>query len=495
MRLALTLTLIGLAACSGERPAAPVAPPPPTPVDASAEGREPPRLSVGDVVASSEAGSLGFVAEDGAAYVAVVTSAAVGEQEHAYRLSLAEGGGSAATPAGGCALGQVVAKPAPALTIDADRAPSVGAKRSFQFRGEAPTEIRAEAVAVGRHAVVWADVDPAHPAAIDETFANAFLADFERLILPRARLIFGAESDVDHDGRIALLFTPLTRDKAVAFFSGCDLHPDCPGSNRGEVLYLTPPNAIRPPYNTPRAIKEILAHELEHLLHHHQKVLANGLADDPDGLYLHEGFGALAQDVTGFQAGNLYVTKAGLAQIDATSLNPLLTEGAGYDRDRDGPQRGIAYLFTRWIYDRAGGDSVDATGKIIDEGGPTLLRTLLAAKTSVAAALLERSDRARLVADFYTALAAPEAGAVDACFGFRETASDPLTGMQRGADPYARFHGQTMGGAATQDFPGDGAIRAGGGELVVLPPGNGAKTLRVEAAPDADVALRVMRVK
>lgn len=437
---------------------------------------------------------MGWIAEEGATYVAIVTSAASGNDAHDVGLSVSEAA-TGGVQVGDCALNEVVAKTPPALTIDGDRAPAVGASRTFQLRGETPTAVKARAIAVGRHAVVWADVDPAHPAELDRTFADAFLADFERLILPRARLIFGAESDIDDDGRIALLFTPLTRSKAVAFFSGCDLHADCPNSNRGEVLYLTPPNAIRPPYNTPRAIKEILAHELEHLIHHHHKVLAHGREDDPDGLYLHEGFGALAQDVTGFQAGNLYVTKAGLAQIDQTTLNSLLEEGTGYDRERDGPQRGIAYLFTRWIYDRAGGDSVDDMGKIADRGGPTLLRELLAAKTSVAAALLERSDRARLVADFYTALAAPEGGASNACFGFRETESDPLTGKQRGADPYARFHGQSMGGAAKSDFPGDGTILAGGGELVVLPPRRGAVTVQVEGPAKARLSLRVMRVE
>ncbi|MEQ9322881.1 MAG: hypothetical protein RIF41_27195 [Polyangiaceae bacterium] len=492
---AIALAFVGaLSACGGERVAPTTPEPAPSVVAAPSTKRAAAPLARGDVVGAVEQGRVGWLAEDGGRYVAIVTSGASGAGAHAYRLSLSEGA-SGAAPVVDCALDRVAVKSPPALGIDADRPPAVGATRSFQFRGDTPTTVKAEAIAVGRHAVVWADVDPAHRAEVDTTFAEAFLADFERLILPRARLIFGAESDVDGDGRIALLFTPLTRDKAVAFFSGCDLHPDCPGSNGGEVLYLTPPNAIRPPYNTPRAIKEILAHELEHLLHHHHKVLAHGLREDPDGLYLHEGFGALAQDVTGFQAGNLYVTKAGLAQIDETAVGALLEEGTGYDRARDGPQRGIAYLFTRWIYDRAGGDDVDDMGKISDLGGPTLLRELLAAESSVAAALLQRSDRARLVADFYTTLATPESGARNDCFAFRPTQIDPLTGKQRGADPWARFHGQSMGGATTQTFPGDGSVRAGGGELVVLPPRTGPTTLQLEGPAEAGLSVRVMRVR
>ena len=76
-------------------------------------------------------------------------------------------GASGAAPVVDCALDRVAVKSPPALGIDADRPPAVGATRSFQFRGDTPTTVKAEAIAVGRHAVVWADVDPAHRAEVD----------------------------------------------------------------------------------------------------------------------------------------------------------------------------------------------------------------------------------------------------------------------------------------------------------------------------------------
>jgi hypothetical protein len=284
-----------------------------------------------------------------------------------------------------CSLGPAEAgADRPAVPPDVPRAragsaPAVGATRTFQLRtrGGASTAVPTRAVAVGESSVVWADASKDHPAVLDAAFAAEFLADFEKLILPRARAVFGAESDVDGDGRIALFFTPLTAEAAVAFFSGCDLAPEgaCPNSNRAEVLYLTPPNAIRPPYNTPRAVKEILAHELEHLIHHNRKVVKNRSREDRDSAYMLEGFGALAQDVVGFQAGNLYVTKAGLDDIDDFSLGAVVSEDGEYDKARDGALRGGAYLFVRWLYDRAGGDRVSPEGDIEDRGGPTLVRT------------------------------------------------------------------------------------------------------------------------
>jgi hypothetical protein len=378
----------------------------------------------------------------------------------------------------------------------------VGATRTFQLRtrGGGSTAVPTRAVAVGESSVVWADASKDHPAVLDAAFAAEFLADFEKLILPRARAVFGAESDVDGDGRIALFFTPLTAEAAVAFFSGCDLAPEgaCANSNRAEVLYLTPPNAIRPPYNTPRAVKEILAHELEHLIHHNRKVVKNRSREDRDSAYMLEGFGALAQDVVGFQAGNLYVTKAGLDDIDDFSLGAVVSEDGEYDKARDGALRGGAYLFVRWLYDRAGGDRVSPEGAIEDRGGPSLVRTLLDAPAPIAAELPRRAGASMgdLMMDFYTTLGHDPRLLPNPCFTYLPTRKDPVTERQRGADPFASFHGQQMQGAAVRKAGGDGKIRAGGVELVPLPPpAAGEVAFTVEIAPEAAARVRVIRLR
>lgn len=382
-----------------------------------------------------------------------------------------------------------------------------GATRVFSWRARRGTlSVTARAVAVGSSTVVWADQTPHHEAILDPGFVAEFQRDFEALILPRARSIFGAESDIDGDGRIALFFSPMTRIAAtVAFFSGCDLAPSgvCPGSNQGEVLYLTPPNAIDPPYNTPRAMKEILAHELEHLLHHNRKVVRNGLAHDPDSAYLLEGFGALAQDVLGFQAGNLYVTKAGLDEVGRLSIGALLAEGAEYDRSRDGALRGGAYLFVRWLYDQAGGDAPGEGPAIEDRGGPSLVRALLDAKGSVASEIPRAGGAplADLAMDFFTALALSNRGLrVLPCFSYLPTAPDPVTGRQRGADLFASFHGMQMEGVKITPIErADGELFPGGVEHLVIgaeadrKPGPIAFTVAVDVA--ALPRVRVARIE
>jgi len=383
------------------------------------------------------------------------------------------------------------------------------------------TAIEARALSVGEHAVIWADTT--NPTTLDQAFVAQFRDDFEHVILPRARQIFGTEPDLDQDGRIQLVFTRLTHERGVAFFSACDLFeksPACPASNHGEYLYLTPPDAIAPPYNTPNAIKEILAHEVAHLLHFQRKVLRNHLASWEDGLYLSEGIGALAQDVIGFQAGNLYVTQAALGSIDQFSFSDMLLGGQP-DHSREGALRGGSYLFIRYLYDRAGGDAASGI-EIENRGGPALLRALLDAPAWVSEVLpaVSGATASDLALDFYTALAlsnredSPETGAVAAanpCFRFLPTALDPITKKQRGANVFARFHGAQMQGPhllEARPTPTNGSpaelnaelkaeLRAGGVAYLAFDATVGAPELPItlQLDPNATPRVRIARLR
>src|SRR5205823_255093 len=114
----------------------------------------------------------------------------------------------------------------------------VGAKKTIQMSLPNGSEtIDVQAIAVGKTAIVWADVTQAHPANLDMSFVTQFLTDFDDIIIPRERTIFGIESDLDGDGHIGLVFTPLTYQTAVAFFTQCDLQQICGTYNAGEYLY------------------------------------------------------------------------------------------------------------------------------------------------------------------------------------------------------------------------------------------------------------------
>lgn len=413
---------------------------------------------------------------------------------YAYSLALDPIDPAVETPAtklDGCALTSADWSKAPAVEpAPTGTAPAVGTTRQLQANGET---IDAKVFAVSKTAVVWVDTTAAHPANLDQAFVDAFLKDWDEIILPRERLEFGVESDLDGDGRVGLVFSPTTYATAVAYFTGCDLKTlaGCAAGNHGEFLYLTPPDVIKPPYNTPNAMKEILAHETGHLVHFNRKVLRNKLTTWGDSGYMDEGLGALAQDVIGYQAGNLYVTVAGLAQIDTFSLADIVKDGAQYDSTRDGAMRGGAYLFVRWLYDRAGGDFAAADGTISSKGGPTFLRAMLDDPQSVAKAVgtVGKLTMADAEMDFYTTLAMSnreDAGGVapkNACFAYLPTVKDPLTTDPRGANLYASFHGQKMVGPKLQSASAaDGKLRVGGVELL---------TLNASAAGELDVSVTV----
>ncbi len=429
-------------------------------------------------------------------FVVVLASTSFDRQTVAVPYSVAlgsapSGGGSRMVT--GCAMSsdawrdvEVPVEPTP----DGEGA-RVGATRELAIMtAEGATKIDVEVVAVGPHATVLRDTT--HPSTLDAAFAEQFRKDFEDVILPRARQVFGTEPDLDGDGRIQLVFSRLTRAHGVAFFSACDLQGSlegCPASNHGEVLYLTPPDAIAPPYNTPNAIKEILTHELSHLLHFNRKVLGNRLTAWTDNVYASEGIGALAQDVVGYQSGNLYVAKAGLEGIDRFSLNDMLARRR--PDSNDGISRGAAYLFFRYLYDRAGGD--EAVGNDVESrGGPALLRALLDARQPVTAAMeqVTQATPADLAMDFFTTLAASnraEAGLtspLNACFRYLPTAKDPVTGKQRGTNLFAQFHGQGMAG------PRVGRASAPDGQLL---PG-GVEYLSVDAVPSQAEAAFTIQV-
>jgi hypothetical protein len=445
-------------------------------------------------------------------FVVILASTSLGSGRTPLTYSVSLDPAQASAPSAlrtSCAIGSAPWKdaPLPAETPPTGAAVAVGATRTINVSSSSPLgfeAIQAKAIAVGKYAVVWADVTPAHPAVLDAAFVQDFFADFENVIMPRERAVFGVESDLDKDGHIQLVFTPVTGDTAIAFFTGCDLGAatGCATTNTGEFLYLTPPNAIAPPYNTPTAMKEILAHELSHLIHYNRKVLRNALPSWDDSGYMIEGVGGFAQDVIGFQAGNFYVAMAGLDGIDTFSLADTLVDGTQYDTKRDGVLRGGSYLFVRWLYDRGGGDAANADGTIMNHGGPSFLRHLLDSPKTITGELptATSSTLADMNADFYTTLAMsnrdePSIGGVaptNPCFAYLPAPVDPVTGKQRGANVYTQFHGQQMNGPKTQKATApDGKLMPGGAEFLVLDAAAGQAEVDVTVTVDAKAAPRV----
>ena len=189
---------------------------------------------------------------------------------------------------------------------------------------------------------------------------------------------YGQPSDVDGNGQVIILFTPVVNGLtprgapgfAAGFFFGLDLLVDQPNSNMGEIFYLMVPDPggqfsdPRPLADVERVLPAILAHEFQHMIHFNERILKLG-AERNDALWLSEGLAHAAEDVVGehfaaqgdpvtallFQAENF--GRAGLF-LEGPSNSSLIV-GAG---QADLQERGAAWLFVRYLQERFGGVAV-----------------------------------------------------------------------------------------------------------------------------------------
>jgi hypothetical protein len=255
----------------------------------------------------------------------------------------------------------------------------------------------------------------------------------------------------------------------------------CYGYGHGhEIVYLG--------YNDPddsRAsadgITETVAHELAHLIYAYHKVLLNGAAGVDENIYVTEGTSAMAQDLTGYNNGNQYVWAAALDMtetygsddysVQAVSLNDLFRGSGYYDQARDGALRGGAYLFLRYLFEQAGGMTIEGDGSLTDLGGMAWIASFFAVPEtgveSVEATM--GADFQDLALDFWTALVVSGRDINDeSAYNFHERVEDHLTGYEHGVDPFANIHGwlQLTGPLVQPLDEADGSLRAGGVEYL-----------------------------
>jgi MYXO-CTERM domain-containing protein len=398
----------------------------------------------------------------------------------------------------------------------ANNPPKVGDTRSFDLRtsGTSVSTITAEALRVDNVAVFWIDKTTTPLATIEAATLKELGDNFAKVVIPRERQLFGQESDVDGDGLIHVLLSPLVNaGGAVAYVSPCDLIkagtiPGCVTSNGMELIYLSPPETLGPPYNTPKAMLETIAHEFQHSIYFYRKFILNKAEGTIENPYITEGLSHLAQDLTGYQAGNLYVQVATLQQIDLVSVpNVVDSKISSYvPQPGDGVMRGAGYFLLRYLYDRAGGDAIDAQGVITDKGGIAWLRSFVDNdKTGLASALQSsKLSYEQLVEGFWTTMALSNRVAggkpvsQDPAHSFLPTSTDPATDRQRGCDLFASFHASQMVGPATQELSAaDGKLRPGGAELLVVKPAAGKDRYEVtlQTNPALKAKLRLIRIR
>jgi hypothetical protein len=250
--------------------------------------------------------------------------------------------------------------------------------------------ITATAKAVDSTLVIY--VDNAAPAGGLSSFDLDTLGKtFDNKLYPLDTAAFGRESDVDGNGKVIVLMTPIVNKLVTkkqcndagggfvaGFFFGADIDPFYAGDSRfnhAEVFYslVADPDSV---LSCPHSVSEVkhvvpvtFIHEFQHMISYNQHVLIKG--GDPEVLWLNEGFSHYAEELGGrsylptdsvtftrFVIGDLYNS---YQYLDSTGNHFLLpTAGIG-----SLAERGAAWLFVRYLVDQLRTDTSFAAGAAV----------------------------------------------------------------------------------------------------------------------------------
>ena len=232
--------------------------------------------------------------------------------------------------------------------------------------------VTATVMAVSVHAIVLQDVNaPANGLTTADFTALAKL--FDDPIYDADVATYGAPSDLDSNGKVMILLTPVVNALTpknssgfiAGFFYGCDLlsRSSCSGTNSGEIFYAitADPTAqfsdIRTRSTVMSALPPVLAHEFQHMINFYQR------GNTTEALWLSEGMAHNAEDVVAdaFEARGDAADAATFRFQNTTRANRYLRSVSSVSllaSENDGSleERGAAYLFVRYLQEQFGND-------------------------------------------------------------------------------------------------------------------------------------------
>ncbi|HEV2750038.1 MAG TPA: hypothetical protein VGV12_05875 [Gemmatimonadales bacterium] len=265
--------------------------------------------------------------------------------------------------------------------------PTVGSLRTFTVCDNRATcefasdfkKVGARALAVGAHVAIYVDT-LAPPNGLDSADIDTLKQVFDARLYPLATDTFGAASDLDSNGVVIALMTPVVNSLVTAaqcgsggyiagFFFPPDLIPGVPAfqTNGGEIFYsiVADPSGTVSCAHTSADVKRILpstfVHEFQHMINFAQHVLFRPGLSTEDG-WLDEGLAKYAEelaarsylpgDPTTFHAylddGDLDDASLYLTRTDTAFLLIPFDNGTLADV-------GASWLFVRYLMDQSPG--------------------------------------------------------------------------------------------------------------------------------------------
>jgi len=226
-------------------------------------------------------------------------------------------------------------------------------------------QVTAERRVIGANCLVYTDLDTLATGNLSQAQLQNIADVFDAEIRPSNTTYFGTETDVDGNGKVIILITPvvnrLTPSGSSGFIAGFFLSIDLFAAGQGgvpsgttnhaEIFYLIAADPIAQWGNTfPTAMVadenlRTTAHEYQHLISFSYRLFQQ--SSTYQITWLEEGMAHMAEDLLGWNQSN--VARANLYLADPGGMT-LEHNQAPLE------QRGGIYLFLRWLGDRFGED-------------------------------------------------------------------------------------------------------------------------------------------
>jgi hypothetical protein len=274
--------------------------------------------------------------------------------------------------------------------------PDVGSFRAFRVIASADNSttttfktVNARLAYVGTNILLYVDT-----LTTADGFATGDLSGignlFDQTLFPIDINAFGQPSDIDQNGRMIMLMTPVVNALVTAadcnrsgfiagFFTGYDLASSSTDSNQGEVFYtIAPdPNGVSSCAHTiadiERTVPATFLHEMQHLINFSQHVIVHNANVEEEG-WLDEGLSIVAEELGSRYYEQRYPPPSGRTnplQLFPDSsqgfIGGLLSDSYEYllkpdtatvtlhtDADDGLAWRGSVWLLVRWLGDLKG---------------------------------------------------------------------------------------------------------------------------------------------
>lgn len=232
----------------------------------------------------------------------------------------------------------------------------------------------------GTHILIYVDTQaPTGANGLSDSVLTRLGTWFDRDLFPLTVSTFGETSDIDGNGRVNVLMTPVVNGLTsrsncnvltAGFFFGLDLLTQ-PNSNRGEVFYsfVADPQGTFGCARSVRALEDnlpqVFVHELQHMINFNQHRLVRRGPDEET--WLDEGLSHMAEEVAARfyenkygppspprifnDTANIFILDNLVNSYEYLESTPT-TSLTLFDNTGTIEERGAAWLFLRWLVDQ-----------------------------------------------------------------------------------------------------------------------------------------------